>query len=83
MIGITISGKAYSVIAAMLPGSPTVEQDIAAHGECRLWVPRHLVERLMARREPGETFSQVILRLGQACLLLGDYPADDNPSGDK
>ena len=82
MIGITISGKAYSVIAAMLPGSPTVERDIAAHGECRLWVPRHFVERLMARRGAlGETFSEVILRLGEACLLLGGHPADD--PGDK
>ncbi len=63
MIGITISGKAYSAIAATLPASFAMEQEMAPDGEYRVWLPRRVVERLIARREPSETFSDVILRL--------------------
>jgi hypothetical protein len=63
MIGITISGKAYSAIATTLRASYAVEREIAPDGEYRVWVPRTIVERLLALREPGETFSDVILRL--------------------
>jgi hypothetical protein len=63
MIGITISGKAYSAIASTLRASSALEREIAPDGEYRVWMPRIAVERLLARREPGETFSDVILRL--------------------
>jgi hypothetical protein len=63
MIGITISGTAYAAIAAVLPARSTVGPELAPGGEYRLWLPRTVVERLIARREPGETFSEVILRL--------------------
>ena len=60
MIAITISAEAYAVIAAARAGA---EQDIAADRECRVWLPRAVVARLRALRGPGETFSDVILRL--------------------
>jgi hypothetical protein len=63
MIGITISGKAYAAIAPTLPDSAVAEKKIAPDGEYGIWLPRTVVERLLARREPGETFSDVILRL--------------------
>jgi hypothetical protein len=63
MIGITISGKPYSVIAATLQAHAAVEREIAPESEYRVWMPRIAVERVLARREPGETFSDIILRL--------------------
>jgi hypothetical protein len=62
MIAITISAEAYAVIAANLSAA---EQEIAADREYRIWLPRAVVERLRALREPGETFSDVILRLAE------------------
>lgn len=63
MIGITISGRAYTAIAATLPALFAAEPEIAPDGEYRVWLPRIVVERLLARREAGDTFRDVILRL--------------------
>jgi predicted CopG family antitoxin len=62
MIGITISAEAYAAISA-LPAGSAAEQEIAPEREYRVWLPRAVVNRLRALREPGETFSDVILRL--------------------
>jgi hypothetical protein len=64
MIGITISGDAYTVIAAILPPSH-VDRDIVPDGEYQIWLPQAVVVRLLALRERGETFSEVILRLSE------------------
>ncbi len=58
MIGITISGKARAAMASTLP----TEQDISSNGEYLIWLPQQIVERLLALRQPGETFSDVILQ---------------------
>src|SRR6185437_1122147 len=63
MIGITISGKAYAAIADTLPARSAVEKEMAPDGEYYVWLPRTAVKRLLAQREAGETFSEVILRL--------------------
>ncbi len=68
MIGITISGAAYAVIASTLP-SGSAEQDIVLDGEYHIWLPQTVVIRLLALREPGETFSKVILRLADCDSL--------------
>jgi hypothetical protein len=65
MIGITISGKAYAAIAPTLPPGSTVDGEAASDGEYRIWLPGDVVNRLRAYRAPGETFSDVILRLAQ------------------
>jgi hypothetical protein len=65
MIGITISGKAYAALAAALPAGSTVGGELAPDGEYRLWLPSDVVNHLRALRAPGETFSDVILRLAQ------------------
>jgi hypothetical protein len=62
MIGITISGKAYAAIAPTLPAGSAAEQEIAPDCEYLVWLPRTVVNRLRALREPDETFSDVILR---------------------
>ena len=63
MIGITVSGKAYAALVAALTVGSTIEGEVAPDGEYRLWLPRDVVNRLRAHRAPGETFSDVILRL--------------------
>jgi hypothetical protein len=65
MIGITISGKAYAEIAATLPARLGAENEVSPDNECLVWLPRALVHRLLALREPEETFSDVILRLAE------------------
>jgi hypothetical protein len=50
MIGITISGKAYSAIASMLPNHAT-ERELLPDRDYRIWLPRTAVERLLASRE--------------------------------
>jgi hypothetical protein len=42
---------------------PRYEGDVAPDREYRIWLPRIAVERLMALREAGETFSDVIRRM--------------------
>jgi hypothetical protein len=63
MIGITISGKAYAAIAPILPGGASTELEIVPDREYLIWLPRAVVNHLRAFRTPGETFSDVILRL--------------------
>jgi hypothetical protein len=63
MIGITISARAYAAIAATRSASSAVELEIAPDGEYRVWLSQIAVECLLALHEPGETFSDVILRL--------------------
>jgi hypothetical protein len=72
MIGITITGRAYAAIAAIVPAASVAEQDVAPDGEYRLWLPRDVVIRLKALREPGESFSDAILRLHESGALRGD-----------
>jgi hypothetical protein len=66
MIGITISSKAYAAISATLPAGSAAEQEIVPDREYRVWLPRAVVIRLSALRGSGETFSDVILRLGSS-----------------
>jgi hypothetical protein len=48
MIGVTISGKAYLVIASML--IVALEPEIDPGREYRVWLPRDVVSRLRALR---------------------------------
>jgi hypothetical protein len=71
MIGVTISAEAYAAIAATLQAGSAADPELAPDREYRVWLPRAVVERLRALREPGETFSDVILRLTER----GSYAA--------
>jgi hypothetical protein len=51
MIGITISGEAYAVIAS-IPPPGCVERDIVPSAEYQIWLPQAVV-RLLALRERG------------------------------
>ena len=64
MIRIAISAEAFDAIAATLPlGSVSFENGVNEHGERYVWLPPNVVDRLKAQRRPGESYSDVILRL--------------------
>ena len=66
MIGITISGEAFAAVVSTLPATGSAaEAKVAPDREYRVWLPGDVVNRLRALREPGETFSGVILRLAE------------------
>ena len=44
-------------------GSVGYEAEVGANGERLIWLPAAVVDRLKALRGPGESYSDVILRL--------------------
>jgi hypothetical protein len=64
MIRIAISVAAYDAICATLPfGSVAVEAEPNERGERVIWLEDAMADRLGAMRGPGESYSEVILRL--------------------
>jgi hypothetical protein len=64
MIRIAISQAAFEAIAATLPlGSVGYENQTNERGERLIWLDHAVVARLKAMRGPGESWSDVILRL--------------------
>ena len=64
MIRIAISLRAFEAIAATLPlGSVGYEAEPTVSGERLIWLEPSMVDRLKAMRGPGESWSDVILRL--------------------
>ena len=67
MIRISITSAAFDAIAGTLPlGSVGFERDVGANGERMVWLDAAVVGRLTALRGPGESYSDVILRLAEA-----------------
>jgi hypothetical protein len=66
VIRISITEAAYGAICATLPlGSVAVEPEPNERGERTVWLDDVWVDRLGAMRGPGESFSDVILRLAK------------------
>lgn len=64
MIRIAISQAAFEAIARTLPfGSVSFENKIDEQGERLIWLEPSVVDRLRALRGPGESYSEVILRV--------------------
>ncbi len=64
MICIAISTAAFEAIARTMPlGSVAYEAEANERGERLVWLNPTVVDRLTALRGPGESFSDVILRL--------------------
>jgi hypothetical protein len=64
MIRLSITPAAFDAISATLPlGSVGFEREAGEKGERLIWVETAVVERLRALRGPGESYSDVILRL--------------------
>jgi hypothetical protein len=67
MIRIAITPAAFEAIAATLPlGSVGYENATNEKGERLIWLEPNVVDRLKAMRRPGESYSDVILRLATA-----------------
>ena len=64
MICIAITSAAFEAIAATLPlGSVGYENEVNERGERTVRLAPTVVNRLRATRGPGESYSDVILRL--------------------
>jgi hypothetical protein len=66
MIRISITATAFEAIAATLPfGSIGVERDPDDKGERMIWLEPRVLDRLKALPGPGESYSDVILRVAE------------------
>jgi hypothetical protein len=65
MISISISAEAFEAIRATLLHSDAPPSR-GPDGLIRIWLDRKVVDRLKAMRGPGESYSDVILRLAKA-----------------
>lgn len=64
MIRIAITEAAFEAIKATMPvGSVAVEPQTDEKGEWLIWLESGVLNRLRAARGPGESYSDVILRL--------------------
>jgi hypothetical protein len=64
MVRIAISVEAFEAIARTLPlGSAAVETEANERGERLIWLEAAMADRLDAMRGPGESYSDLILRL--------------------
>ena len=64
MVRIAISRAAFDAIASTMPlGRVSFENKIDEHGDRLVWLDRAVVDRLRSLRGPGQSFSDVILRL--------------------
>ncbi len=67
MIRIAIRPAAFDAIAATLAlGSVGYENATNERGERYVWLTPNMVDRLTALRGPGDSYSDVVLRLGKA-----------------
>jgi hypothetical protein len=65
VIRITITAAAFEAIAASLPSSVGHERIRAPNGDYYIWLEPRYVDGLRAMRVPGESYSDVILRLAK------------------
>ena len=66
MIQLTITPAAYAVIVATQPASAGQEHNSAPNGKFYVWLEPKYVDRLRELRKPGESYSDVIVRLAEA-----------------
>jgi len=64
MVRIAITQEAFDAIASTLPlGNVGYENQANEKGERLIWLPPAVVDRLRSLRGPGESYSDVILRV--------------------
>ena len=64
MVRIAISVEAFEAICATVPiGSVGYEAEANERGERLIWLEAAMVDRIGAMRGPGESYSDVILRI--------------------
>ena len=66
MVRLAISAEAFAAIAATLPlGSVSYENALDEWGLRYVWLERRWLEKLNSYRRPGESYSDVILRVAR------------------
>jgi hypothetical protein len=66
MIRIAVTEDAFDAIVATLPlGSVGYDREPNERGERLIWLEPRIVDKLSALRGPGESYSDVILRLAE------------------
>jgi hypothetical protein len=73
VIKIAISPAAFEALTRTLPlGNVVYENGTNERGERTVWLARAMVNRLKAMRGPGESYSDVIMRIaaGEAGLTM-------------
>jgi hypothetical protein len=66
VIRIAITAEAFDAIAATLPlGTVSFENKTNERGERLVWLEPRMVDKLRAMRGPGESYSDVILRMAE------------------
>jgi hypothetical protein len=64
MVRIAITQAAFDAICATLPfGSTGYENKTDEHGNRLIWLPHDVLAKLNYARGPGESYSDVILRI--------------------
>jgi hypothetical protein len=66
MVRLQISADAFAAIAETLPGNVNVENQRAPNGDYFVWLDPATVSKLKAIRGPGESYSDVVLRVAEA-----------------
>jgi hypothetical protein len=66
MVKIPITEEAYEALKATTPGIDQAPTSIGSDGEVEIWPDRPVVDRLRELSEPGEGYSDVIIRLAKA-----------------
>jgi hypothetical protein len=66
MTRVASSLEAFDAITATLPvGSVAVESVLDGKGERLIWLETHVLNKLSAMRGPGESYSDVIVRIAK------------------
>jgi peptidoglycan/xylan/chitin deacetylase (PgdA/CDA1 family) len=80
VVRIAITQAAFEAIARSLPlGNVSFENKTDEQGQRLISLDRAVVDRLRAMRGPGESYSDVILRLSSSARRIGRRP--DTPDG--
>jgi predicted CopG family antitoxin len=66
MISIPITDEAYEALKARNPGIEQDQTSRGRNGQLRIWVDRTFLDQLLEVRRPGESYSDVILRVAEA-----------------
>ena len=66
MVTISISAEAFAAIESTLPDGRQADRRPDGKGGNFITLPQGVVDRLNYLREPGQSYSEVILRLAKA-----------------
>ena len=66
MISIPITEEAYEALKARMPRIDQAPTSQGRNGQMRISLDRKFVDRLLELLRPGQSYSDVILRLAQA-----------------